>query len=127
MQAYKSEMRHHIYKLTYIKAHLQIFQSDGEINESSYRQLLLALEQLMDTRGESIHDLKREIYLVRHLISFVLKKDPSQIKTLIEQKSQEVQSLLQIICEEINNSHKQDPLLSMSSYYIYNNVNFPSI
>lgn len=127
MQAYKSEMRHHIYKLTYIKAHLQIFQSDGEINESSYRQLLLALEQLMDTRGESIHDLKREIYLVRHLISFVLKKDPSQIKTLIEQKSQEVQSLLQIICEEINNSHKQDPLLSMSSYYIYNNINFPSI
>lgn len=126
-QAYKSEMRHHIYKLTYIKAHLQIFQSGGRISESSYKQLLLAFEQLMDTRGESVYDLKREIYLVRRLISFVFKRDPNQVKDLTDRKSQEVQSLLQIICEEINNPHIQAPLLSMSSYYIYSNVSFPSI
>lgn len=113
--AYKSEMRHHIYKLTYIRAHLQIFQSGGEVSEDTYGQLLLSLEQLIDTRGELAYDLKREIYLVRRLASFVFAREPERIKTLMKGKSQEVQSLLQIICEEICGSHTQDPLLSMPS------------
>lgn len=127
MQAYKSEMRPHIYKLTYIKAHLQIFQSNGKISENSYKQLLLAFEQLMDTRGESVYDLKREIYLVKRLVSFVFKRDPERVKELIVRRSQEVQSLLEIVCKDINNPSIQVPLLSMSSYYIYNNISFPSI
>lgn len=125
--AYKSEMRHHIYKLTYIRAHIQIFQSGGEVSENTYGQLLLSLEQLIDTRGELAYDLKREIYLVRRLASFVFDREPERVKTLMKGKSQEVQSLLQIICEEVCSSHTQDPLLSMPSYYVYNNVSFPSI
>lgn len=125
--AYRSEMRHHIYKLTYIKAYLQIFQLGGEVNENAYGQLLLAFEQLMDTRGESAYDLKREIYLVRQLVSFIFTREPDRVKALTERKSQEVQSLLQIICNGVSNPHMQVPLLSMPSYYVYNNVSFPSI
>jgi len=125
--AYKSEMRHHIYKLTYIKAHLQIFQSGGEVSENTYGQLLLAFEQFMDTRGESEYDLKREIYLVKRLVSFIFTREPDRVKTIAARKTQEVKALLQIICENVENTHAQVPLLSMSSYYIYNNVCFPSI
>lgn len=125
--AYKSEMRQHIYKLSYIRAHLQIFQSDGEISDNTYGQLVLAFEQLMDTRGESKYDLKREIYLVRRLVSFILPREPGRVKAVATRKTQEIQSLLQTICEDLDAQRTQVPLLSMPSYFIYNDVSFPYI
>lgn len=125
--AYKSEMRQHIYKLTYISAYLKIFQSRGEVTESAYKQIVLAFEQLMHTRGEFPNDLKREIYLAIHLISLIVSRDPEKITHLAKQKSTEVQLLLNEIKERSSSLEPVDSLFSMQSYFVYHSINFPSI
>lgn len=125
--AYKNEMRQHIYKLTYIRAHLQIFQNSGNITESSYKQIVLAFEQLMDTRGASPNDLKREIFLVVRLTSLILPRNPEKVTFFTEQKVKEVQVLFQKISNNNGYIPSKDTLFSMQSYFMYHDISFPSI
>lgn len=125
--AYKNEMRQHIYKLTYIKAHLQIFQNSGNITGSSYKQIVLAFEQLMDTRGASPNDLMREIFLVVRLTSLIFPRNPEKVTSLTEKKEAEVQALFQKICNNSDHISSKDTPFSMQSYFVYRNISFPSI
>ena len=123
--AYKSELRPHIYKLTYIQAHLQIFQNGGSISDDSFRQVVLAFEQLMDIHGGSSYDLKREIYLLVRLTSIIALSDPKKITAVVKKRNVEVQLLFQELCGHVSASNST--LFMMKSYFQYNNVNFPLI
>ena len=123
--AYKSELRPHIYKLTYIQAHLQIFQNGGSVSDNSFRQVVLAFEQLMDVHGGSSYDLKREIYLIMRLTSIIDLSDPKKVASVFKKKNVEVQLLFQELCSHISASNNS--LFMMKSYFQYNDINFPLI
>ena len=93
---------------------------------TSYKLLVLALEQLLNTRGEFINELKREIFIVVRLATIIHKVNPEIIETLTKNKSKEVQSLFQEI-NAIDDLLQHNSLLAMRSYYIYRDISFPLI
>ena len=125
--AYKKELRQHIYKLTYIRAHVQIFKDGGRVTEESFELLVLAFEQLMDTRGGFIKDLEREIFLIVRLISQLLPNEEKRIMALANRKTENVQRLLQTLCSTGKPTISQNPLLAMQSYFMYRDISFPPI
>lgn len=126
--AYKREMRSCIYKLTYIKANLMIIQDRFDISPSAYSQTVLALEQLLDARGNETNDLKREIFLIIRLMKIISRKDPDRLRTLINLQKGDSRVLLQNLCTYLQTvSFKKDNLFEMQSYYNFEGINFPTI
>ena len=117
------DMRSYMYKLSYIKAHLYIFQEKMVNVSETCRLIELALEQLMSQYNNSLNDLKREIFLLIRLVQFTNTYKPGRIQTLILPFSFELQSLV----EEVVNSLYDEDLLNMKSYFLFKNISFPNI
>ncbi|MDD3417522.1 MAG: hypothetical protein PHY47_26620 [Lachnospiraceae bacterium] len=126
--AYKKEMRPYIYKLTYIRTHLIIFEKKNMDSPEVYQQAVLALEQMIDTHGSMMQNLKRESFLLVQLIRIITYFDSNEISSLISNYSQENQDLLNTICAHIKGVPTEiDELLDMGSFFVVKGVNFPTI
>lgn len=124
----KKEMRSYIYKLTYIKAHMLIFQNDPSTESESYQQIFLAFEQIMEQRKDVPNDLMREIFLIVTLARSIEKHDFSCIQILPPSLCDESRDLMQEICKYIRGEHvEKKDLFDMPSYFIFNNISFPNI
>ena len=125
---HKKEMRSYIYKLTYIKAHMLIFQNDPSTESESYQQIFLAFEQIMEQRKDVPNDLMREIFLIVTLARSIEKHDFSCIQILPPSLCDESRDLMQEICKYIRGEHvEKKDLFDMPSYFIFNNISFPNI
>lgn len=126
--AYKKDMRSYIYKLTYIKTHLIIFEKNHMDLPEVYQQAVLALEQMMDTYGRLMQNLKREIFLLVQLIRIIMNFKANEIPNIICNYSQENQELLNTICAHIGGIPTEiDELLDMESFFVVEGVSFPKI
>ena len=126
--AYKKEMRPYVYKLTYIRTHLTIFEKKDMDTPEVYQQAVLALEQIIDAHGSMMQNLKRESFLLVQLIRIIINFKSNEISTLISNYSQETQELLNTICAYIQGKPTEiDKLLDMRSYFVVEDVNFPTI
>lgn len=126
--AYKKEMRSFVYKLTYIKTHLTLFEN-GSVNSSKvYQQSVLALEQMVDTHGNMVQNLKREIFLLIRLMQIIAMQRPDKVSDLISHYSQDNQKLMQAIYKHIQGkSDEMDKLFHMQSFFVVEGINFPTI
>ena len=126
--AYRKDMRSYIYKLSYIKAQLILLQDCKDTREEAYRYAVLTLEQLLDARKDSPNDLKREIFLVAELLRLIDAQYPSQLDSLIEAQCEETRKILNEIREYIKGKcDNKNNLIEMSSYYVFENINFPMV
>lgn len=126
--AYKKEMRPYVYKLTYIRAHLTMFEEGQVITSEVYQQAILALEQMIDTHRSMIQNLKRESFLLLRLMQILTGFKSDKISDLISNYSQENQDLLNAICTHIQgNPTEIDDLLDMESFFLVRGVPFPTI
>lgn len=126
--AYKKEMRSYVYKLTYIKAHLMIFQDGFTISSSAYKQIALALEQMMSTRGNMANDLKREVFLVVRMAKIIATHEPDRLSSFACLQSNDSRELLQDLCAYTQGEpSKMKDLFGMESYYVFEGVSFPTI
>ena len=126
--AYKKEMRPYVYKLTYIRAHLTIFEKKHMGSPKAYQQAVLALEQMIDTHGRIIQNLKREAFLLVQLIRIITNFKSNEISSLIRNYSQENQNLLNAICTHIQGTPTEiDELLCIKSFFTVDGICFPTI
>lgn len=126
--AHKKEMRSYIYKLTYIKAHILIFQNDPSMEFESYQQIFLTFEQMMEQRKDAPNDLMREIFLIVTLVRFIEKHDFNCIQMLPPSLCDESKNLIQEIGKYTRGEYvEKKDLFDMSSYFIFNNISFPNI
>lgn len=126
--AYKKEMRSYVYKLTYIKTHLIIFEKDSANSPEVYQQAVLAMEQMIDTHGNMIQNLKRESFLLVRLMQIIMMYKPDEVSSLISNYSQDNQELLYAICAHIQGkSNEMDELFYMQSFFVVEGISFPTI
>lgn len=126
--AYKKEMRPYVYKLTYIRTHLTILEKGRADSPEVYRQAVLALEQMIDTHGSMVQNLKREPFLLVQLMRIITSFKSNEISDLVSHYSQEDQELLNAICAHIQgNPTEIDELLRMESFFVVEGINFPTI
>lgn len=126
--AYKKEMRPYVYKLTYIRAHLTIFEKKHMGSPKAYQQAVLALEQMIDTHGRIMQNLKREAFLLVQLIRIITNFKSNEISSLIRNYSQEDQNLLNAICTHIQGTPTEiDELLCIKSFFTVDGICFPTI
>ena len=126
--AYKREMRSSVYKLTYIKAHLMIFQNGFEACDASYGELVLALEQMIDARGNYVNDLKREAFLIVRMVQVIAANEPDRLSTLVSRQSGDNLALLETLYAYLRGEDSnQKDLFCMKSYYVFHDINFPTI
>ena len=126
--AIKREMRSHIYKLSYIKAHLQFFCANRQIDSVILNNLILAFEQMLDTRKNSVYELQREIFLIRELMHIIDAYEPERIDDLICSQKEETSILLKDLRKYIRSGDaKNIQLFQMQSYFMYDGINFPTI
>lgn len=126
--AYKKEMRPYVYKLTYIRTHLIILEESREDSPDVYRQAVLTLEQMIDTHRNMVQNLQREAFLLFRLIRVITASKPDEISGLISHYSPDTQKLLNAIYAHIQgDSTTIDELFRMRSFYIVDDVDFPTI
>lgn len=125
---HKKEMRSYIYKLTYIKAHILIFQNNSLTESASYQQMFLAFEQMLEQRKDAPNDLMREIFLVVELIRSIEEHGFSIMQIVPTSLCNENKHLLDEICKYIRGGHVVNKdLYNMPSYFVFNNISFPNI
>ena len=126
--AYKKEMRSYIYKLTYIKAHILIFQGIRITSPQVYSLLVLAFEQILHTRNNSTNDLKREIFLVAQLIQYLEDHDIICICRTSNLLRDDIYALVQELCKYGRGEYVcEAELFGMQSYFVFDGVSFPNI
>lgn len=126
--AYKKEMRSYVYKLTYIQAHLIILENNLTVSSEAYRYVVLALEQIMDTHGNTANYLKREIFLIVRLAEIIAQRDRDRLLSLTERRTGDTRELLQTLCANILGGHSErKALFEMQSYFAVEGINFPII
>ena len=126
--AYKKELRVHIYRLTYIKTQLLLFQNGFSDSTEVYHQATLALAQMLDTHGKAANNLRREIFLLVQLGQIIAKKDPERLANLACHQEKEAQALLQALIAYLQGKHSgQTELFEMKSYFAFEGLNFPTI
>lgn len=126
--AIKKEMRGYIYKLTYIKAHLYFSLANRQMNSENLNNYILAFEQMLDTHRNSLYDLQREIFLIRELMHVIDAYVPERVIELISLQNKEAQSLLQDLHKYVRSGEaKNNHLFRMQSYFVYEEVNFPTL
>lgn len=126
--AYKKEMRTYIYRITYIRANLMIL-TDSEISNVAYRQIVLAFEQMLDSCGTHVNGLKREVFLLKRLITIIGEHEPQWLQERIAAcRLRASRDLLQRIYEHTGKAVKErDDLLEMESYFVFGGISFPAI
>lgn len=126
--AYKKEMRQYVYKLTYIKAQLILFSENHMFLPELYRQAILALEQMIDTQGKMIQNLKREAFLLVQLMRIITCSKLNNISEMVSNYSMENQSLLNTVFSYVQGDPTDmDDLLGMESFFVVEGVSFPTI
>lgn len=126
--AYKKDMRSYIYKLTYVKAHILIFQDDPTAVSDSYQQIFLAFQQMMEQHKDAPNDLMREIFLVVRMAHFIEEHGFSFVEMFAKFLSDASRNLLQELCKYISGEHvEKKNLFDMQSYFTFNNISFPNI
>lgn len=126
--AIKKEMRSYIYKLTYIKAHLQFLFANRQMDSVILSNFVLAFEQMLNTRRNSLNDLQREIFLSRELMLIIDAYEPECIIDLICLQNEETQNLLRDLHKYVRSEDtKNKALFQMKSYFVYGEVNFPAL
>jgi hypothetical protein len=94
----------------------------------AYQQAVLALEQMIDTHGRIIQNLKREAFLLVQLIRIITNFKSNEISSLIRNYSQENQNLLNAICTHIQGTPTEiDELLCIKSFFTVDGICFPTI
>ncbi len=125
---YKKGMREYLYKLTYIETYILSFQNDITMRSKIYQSLILSIEQLLDTRKNSLNDLKREIFLVVQLMHSLNSYKPDWNKIFSSFQNDDIYIVIPELLKYINGKPvAEDKLFSMQSYYIFNGINFPNI
>ena len=125
---YKKEMRPYVYKLTYIRTHLTIFEKGRIDSPEVYQQAVLAMEQMIDTHGNMVQNLEREAFLLVRLMQVIAISNPNEIPGLVSHYSQEVQDLLNAIYAHIQGElTKAGELFHMRSFFIVEDISFPTI
>lgn len=126
--AYKRELRHYIYKITYIEGWLHVFEANGQIIPTAYESFVSAFAQIMDAYSSSPSGLKREIFIVTKLINIIYPKDPELIQSFVKNQSDSLQKLLEDICQRVSQpAESSTSFLQMRSYFVYNDVDLPTI
>lgn len=126
--AYKKEMRQYVYKLTYIKTQLTIFEKCNVNSSEVYQQAVLAMEQMINTHGNMVQNLKREIFLLIRLMQIIMLNKPNKISILISNYCKEDQELLHEICAYIQGkNNSKEKLFYMQSFFVINDISFPTI
>lgn len=126
--AHKREMRSFVYKLTYIKAHLTLFENGNENSSKVYQQSVLAMEQMINTHGNMVQNIKREIFLLIRLMQIIVTQKPDKVSDLISHYNQDNQKLIQAVYKHIQGkSDEMDKLFDMQSFFVIDGINFPII
>lgn len=126
--AYKKEMRSYVYKLTYIKTHLILFENGNICSPDVYQHAILAIEQMINTHGNMLQNLKREIFLLVRLMQIIIAQKPDKVSDLVSHYSQDTRELLLAINEYIQNeSDETEKLFHMQSFFVIESINFPTI
>ena len=127
--ANRKGMRRSIYKLTYIRAHLLQFAKSPDLPKNIYTQMNLALEQFIDTKGQELNDVKREIFIANRLLKIVshaYTKD--HVLEIIRRGNKEVFKTLQGLLEKTEDEKTtQSKLVRMQSYFVLCGISFPTI
>ncbi|MCI8979759.1 MAG: hypothetical protein HFE52_03720 [Clostridia bacterium] len=119
---YSSQLRHFIYKVTYIKAQYSRLKF-GETNETldlfikAYQQLSIA----MKNEAEKY----RNIFLYRELLSYIYTKNKHITKKLVKDCTVS-QAILNILKNNVK-SYKNDHLLYTNSQFVLRGINYPNI
>lgn len=125
---YKKEMRSYIYKLTYIKAYMLEIQNNLAIDFELSPYIFLAFEQILKQYKDTPNDLMRDIFLVVRLVYSIEERHLSCIKILPPSLCEENRNLMQEICKHIKGEYvKKKELFDMTSYFVFNNISFPTI
>lgn len=126
--AYRRDMRSYIYKLTYIKAHILIFQADTKAEADIQQQIFLAFRQLMEQRNDAPNDLMREIFLVVRMAHFINEQELYASEILPKSLSDGSCNLLREVYGYIKGQHTEhERLFGMQSYFTFNKISFPNI
>lgn len=127
--AYKRDMRSYMYRITYIKANLMILQNDSFVSDDAYRLSVLAFEQMIDAGKDNANRLKREVFLLKRLISVIGSRNPQWLKQRINScYPGENRKLLQSLSDCVGNlAGKQDDFLTMESYLVFEGISFPAV
>ena len=126
--AYRRDMRSYIYKLTYIKAHILIFQADTKAEADIQQQIFLAFRQLMEQRKDAPNDLMREIFLVVRMAHFINEQELYASEILPKSLSDGSCNLLREVYGYIKGQHTEhERLFGMQSYFTFNKISFPNI
>ena len=125
--ACKKGMHLYVHKLTYIKAMLKwsnfLSASESEINDD----IFLAFEQLIDWYSNKPYDLIREVFVARQLISIIIKTSPKYLKNIISLKA-ELSPIIKDLCSLVSGKQvSNSELLRMRSFYIIDNIDYPTI
>lgn len=126
--AYKKEMRSYVYKLTYIKTHLILFEGGDICSIKVYQQAVLTLEQMINAYGNMTQNLKREIFLLVRLMQIITNQKVDSINNIISHYSPDNQKLLHAIYEYVQGKFsEQCDLFNMQSFFVIEGINFPII
>ncbi len=126
--AYKKEMRSNVYKLTYIQTHLILFKNGNIYSSEVYQYAVLTIEQMINTHGNMLQNLEREIFLLVRLIQIIATQRPDKVFDLINHYSQDIKELLLAINKYIEDgSDVTNRLFHMQSFFVVEGINFPTI
>ena len=126
--AYNKEMRSYVYKLTYIKTQLTVFKKQSLDSEIVYQQAFLALEQMMDIHGNTMQNLKREVFLLARLMQIIAKHKSNEITDIISCYNEEIKGLLnKCFLLSQGKYNEMNELLLMQSYFIVDGISFPTV
>ena len=126
--AYKKELRVHIYRLTYIRTQLLLFQNNFSVSADVYHCAALTLAQMLDVHGKTVSSLRREIFLLLQLGKIIMHKDPGRLTSLTRFQEAETQQLLEdLIAFLQGNPLVQSAPFEMKSYFDFCGTDFPTI
>jgi len=126
--AYKKEMRSYVYKLTYIKTHLILFENGNKCFTDVYQLAILTIEQMISTHSNMLQNLKREIFLLVRLMQIIVAQEPDKVSDIVSHYSQDTRDLLLAINDHIQKkSDENDKLFQMQSFFVVEGINFPTI
>ena len=121
-------MRSYVYKLTYIKTHLILFEGGDICSIKVYQQAVLTLEQMINAYGNMTQNLKREIFLLVRLMQIITNQKVDSINNIISHYSPDNQKLLHAIYEYVQGKFsEQCDLFNMQSFFVIEGINFPII
>lgn len=128
--ALKNDMRNSVYKLTYIRVFLQVFETNNMTASEADSQIILGFEQFVRCKIKSLQDFKREIFLPVELAKRIKIFSEDYMLNVVKNMncSEEQLNFICDFCAYISGENTENyKLFSLKSYLMIHGVCFPHI